>query len=212
MSEGGNRRRQHGGRDQGTQDAIDRMDIPNKLEAPRHWRSSRRPMRRLRQSRNCKRPRSRKFLAQRSPLPTPLSSRPDAPTTPVTRSRIGKVEARVRYRRRVRNPRVPSGPRGVARAIYASHKTGYVYGVAAATGLGPVALVQCSRCLGFGHSKKWCREQNDARTVEAIYRSHVSRPQSCSTPKCINCTRAGCEDVAHSALSQNAASAPNGTL
>ncbi|GBP91340.1 hypothetical protein EVAR_57757_1 [Eumeta japonica] len=22
-------------------------------------------------------------------------------------------------------------------------------------------LVQCSRCLGFGHSKKWCREQND---------------------------------------------------
>ncbi|GBP97451.1 hypothetical protein EVAR_61158_1 [Eumeta japonica] len=34
------------------------------------------------------------------------------------------------------------------------------------------------------------------------YVSHVSRPQSCSTPKCINCTRAGCEDVAHSALSQ----------
>ncbi|GBP91337.1 hypothetical protein EVAR_57754_1 [Eumeta japonica] len=69
-----------------TQDAIDRMDIPNKLEgSARHWRSSRRPMRRLRQSRNCKRPRSRKFLAQRSPLPTPLSSRPDAPTTPVTR-------------------------------------------------------------------------------------------------------------------------------
>ncbi|GBP91336.1 hypothetical protein EVAR_57753_1 [Eumeta japonica] len=41
----------------------------------------------------------------------------------------GKVEARVRYRRRAKPPRVPSGPRGVARAIYASHKTGYVYGL-----------------------------------------------------------------------------------
>ncbi|GBO98303.1 hypothetical protein EVAR_84187_1 [Eumeta japonica] len=181
-----------------TQDAIDRMDIPNKLEGPaRHWRSSR-PMRRLRQSRNCKRPRSRKFLAQRSPLPTPLSSRPDAPTTPVTRrssshasddaiKRIetqkslqvskpepslpliiirdvlkvnsdaqiveslkrqnghttegldwGKVEARVRYRRRARNP--SSAIRSSrCRPRYTRLIKPATCMVAAATGLGPVA-------------------------------------------------------------------------
>ncbi|GBP92805.1 Putative 115 kDa protein in type-1 retrotransposable element R1DM [Eumeta japonica] len=65
-------------------------------------------------------------------------------------------------------------------------------------------------CSGdrFGTSRLWCsaravlvsaivrngaeNKMTSARTVERSYRSHVSRPQSCSTPKCINCTRAGC--------------------
>ncbi|GBP00241.1 hypothetical protein EVAR_66469_1 [Eumeta japonica] len=205
-----------------TQDAIDRMDIPNKLEAPQDtgdqadpcggcgkaetasgreaassWPKDRRcphpyrlvPMRQPHQrssSHAC--PMTLSSASRRAlKLNLKISASKPEPSLPLiiirdvlkvnsdaqiveslkrqnghtTEGLIGEVEARVRYRRRARNPRVPSGPRGVARAIYASHKTGYVCGVAAATGLGPVALVQCSRCLGFGHSKKWCREQND---------------------------------------------------
>ncbi|GBP97793.1 hypothetical protein EVAR_90926_1 [Eumeta japonica] len=41
-------------------------------------------------------------------------------------------------------------------------KTGYVYvGLQRRPVWDQSPLVQCSRCLGFGHSKKWCREQND---------------------------------------------------
>ncbi|GBP49275.1 hypothetical protein EVAR_102218_1 [Eumeta japonica] len=103
----------------------------------------------------------------------------------------GKVEARVRYRRRARNPRVPSGPRGVARAIYASHKTGYVYvGLQRRPVWDQSPLVQCSRCLGFGHSKKWCREQNDKCAHCEGDHTGPTCPdrKAAQPPKCINCT------------------------
>ncbi|GBP72796.1 hypothetical protein EVAR_40297_1 [Eumeta japonica] len=145
-------------RSRGTQDAIDRMDIPNKLEGLRKTLEIK-PTTYAAAAAKPKLQAAAKpqVPGPRSPLPTPLSSRPDAPTTPVTRSRRESATADVRE-----TPRVPSGPRGVARAIYASHKTGYVYvGLQRRPVWDQSPLVQCSRCLGFGHSKKWCREQND---------------------------------------------------
>ncbi|GBP92816.1 hypothetical protein EVAR_57328_1 [Eumeta japonica] len=98
----------------------------------------------------------------------------------------GKVEARVRYRRRARNP-LECHPVLERRPVWDQSP-----------------LVQCSRCLGFGHSKKWCREQNDKCAHCGGDHTGPTCPdrKAAQPPKCINCTRAGCEDVAHSALSQ----------
>ncbi|GBP48519.1 hypothetical protein EVAR_16188_1 [Eumeta japonica] len=67
-----------------TQDAIDRMDIPNKLEGLRKTLEVK-PTTYAAAAAKPKLQAGRPSSWQRSPLPTPLSSRPDAPTTPATR-------------------------------------------------------------------------------------------------------------------------------
>ncbi|GBP98436.1 hypothetical protein EVAR_9230_1 [Eumeta japonica] len=78
----------------------------------------------------------------------------------------GKVEARVRYRRRARNPRVPSGPR--CRPRYTSQKPATCMGVAAATGLGPVASCSARAVLVSAIRNGAENKMTSARTVEAI--------------------------------------------
>ncbi|GBO98996.1 hypothetical protein EVAR_70681_1 [Eumeta japonica] len=128
----------------------------------------------------------------------------------------GKVEARVRYRRRARNPLECHPVLEVSPALYTRLiKAGFVYvGLQRRPVWDQSPLVQCSRCLGFGHSKKYCRELNDKCAHCGGDHTGPLCPgrKAAQPPKCINCTRAGCEDVALSAFSQNAASAPNGTL
>ncbi|GBP33601.1 Retrovirus-related Pol polyprotein from type-1 retrotransposable element R1 [Eumeta japonica] len=79
------------------------------------------------------------------------------------RSRLEKVEARVCYRRRARNPLECHPVLEVSPALHMRLiKAGFVY---VELQRRPVwdqsPLVQCSRCLGFGHSRKFCRKQND---------------------------------------------------
>ncbi|GBP88698.1 hypothetical protein EVAR_60634_1 [Eumeta japonica] len=93
------------------------------------------------------------------------------------RSQLGKVEARVRYRRRAKNPLECHPVLEVSPALYTRLiKAGHIY---VGLQLRPVwnqsPLVQCSRCRGFGHNRKYCREEAilssctlppNARTVE----------------------------------------------
>ncbi|XP_063542074.1 uncharacterized protein LOC134750762 [Cydia strobilella] len=65
-------------------------------------------------------------------------------------------------------------------------------------------LVQCTRCLGFGHGKRFCHEPEDLC-------SHCGGPHLRATceewlarvpPKCKNCTKANLEDTEHDAFNQ----------
>lgn len=65
-------------------------------------------------------------------------------------------------------------------------------------------LVQCTRCLGYGHGKRFCKEPADAC-------SHCGGPHlrvECADwlagaqPKCRNCTRQGLENAEHNAFSE----------
>lgn len=66
-------------------------------------------------------------------------------------------------------------------------------------------LVQCSRCLGYGHSRKFCKESVDGC-------SHCGGPHlkaKCdewavaAPPTCINCSRAKLENREHNAFSSD---------
>ncbi|GBO98768.1 hypothetical protein EVAR_252_1 [Eumeta japonica] len=108
----------------------------------------------------------------------------------------GKVEARVEC-----HPVLEVSPALYTRLI----KAGFVYvGLQRRPVWDQSPLVQCSRCLGFGHSKKYCREQNDKCAHCGSDHTGPLCPgrKAAQSPKCINCTRACCEDVAHSAFSQ----------
>ena len=64
-------------------------------------------------------------------------------------------------------------------------------------------LVQCTRCLGYGHGRRFCKEPADLC-------SHCGGPHMSADcpdrrlgekPACRNCARAGIEDHAHNAFS-----------
>ncbi|KAL4702891.1 hypothetical protein ACJJTC_012474 [Scirpophaga incertulas] len=65
-------------------------------------------------------------------------------------------------------------------------------------------LTQCSRCLGYGHSKRHCTEETE--TCSHCGKFHLK--QECegwkkeTTPTCINCTRHKREKADHSAFSE----------
>ncbi|GBP48762.1 hypothetical protein EVAR_32782_1 [Eumeta japonica] len=64
-------------------------------------------------------------------------------------------------------------------------------------------LAQCSHCLGYGHSRRFCREASEKCAhcggdhVDAKCRSRSAE----EPPKCINCMRAGRADTAHGGFS-----------
>ncbi|GBP01631.1 hypothetical protein EVAR_90445_1 [Eumeta japonica] len=93
------------------------------------------------------------------------------------KSSIGKGRGRESATADVRDP--SSAIRSSrCRPRYTRPKTGYVWGCGRPVYQSPSS----ARCLGFGHSKKWCREQNDKRALWR--RLQVPRPdRSCSTPK-----------------------------
>lgn len=64
-------------------------------------------------------------------------------------------------------------------------------------------LVQCTRCLGYGHSRRFCKEESDSC-------SHCGGPHlkaECpsykqgNSPTCLNCTRVKNENCGHNAFS-----------
>lgn len=66
-------------------------------------------------------------------------------------------------------------------------------------------LVQCSRCLGYGHGKRFCREEVDvcSHCGGAHVRAQCTGWKEVSTPDCINCARSKLEFRDHSAFSSD---------
>lgn len=63
-------------------------------------------------------------------------------------------------------------------------------------------LVQCTRCLGFGHGRGICTEQKDkcSHCGQEHLRTKCPEYQEGKQARCINCTRAGLKDLGHDAL------------
>ncbi|XP_063623904.1 uncharacterized protein LOC134795903 [Cydia splendana] len=116
-----------------------------------------------------------------------------------------ELRVEVKYRRRTRNPHTCHVVASVSPIIWQR-----------ATGVGTVhvdlqrikvedqtPLVQCTRCLGFGHGKRYC-------TATADLCSHCGGPHlraECADwlakvpPKCRNCSKADMSDTEHNAFS-----------
>ncbi|GBP78581.1 hypothetical protein EVAR_57149_1 [Eumeta japonica] len=118
-----------------------------------------------------------------------------------------KVRARVCYRRRARNdlechPVLEVSPELYHRLI----KAGFVYvGLQRRPVWDQSPLVQCSRCLGYGHGKRYCKEVSErCAHCGGEHWRNMPGPKGWRAPKCVNCTKAGCEDTAHGAFSSSA--------
>ncbi|GBP72811.1 hypothetical protein EVAR_40312_1 [Eumeta japonica] len=116
-----------------------------------------------------------------------------------------KVRARVCYRRRARNdlechPVLEVSPELYHRLI----KAGFVYvGLQRRPVWDQSPLVQCSRCLGYGHGKRFCKEVSERCAHCGGEHTGITcrARKDGEPPKCVNCTKAGCEDTAHGAFS-----------
>ena len=65
-------------------------------------------------------------------------------------------------------------------------------------------LVQCTRCLGFGHSRRFCRDTQDLCSHCGGDHKKAECPSSRrgEAPKCINCDRARLTQKGHNAFDQ----------
>ncbi|GBP96389.1 hypothetical protein EVAR_65719_1 [Eumeta japonica] len=108
---------------------------------------------------------------------------------------MGKIVARVRYRKRKKPSGMSPSSGGFTCAIHPPHKKPATYMGCSEDRWDQSPLVQCSRCLGFGHKEILPRKADKC----ALWRRPpVFVPaRKTPSPRCINCTRAGCEDVAH---------------
>ncbi|GBO98346.1 hypothetical protein EVAR_84204_1 [Eumeta japonica] len=92
-----------------------------------------------------------------------------------------------------------------------------------ATGDGRAMTLSATRCS----SPRWCSVravsdtdtgallQRSVREVRALRGAHwrnMPGPKGWRAPKCVNCTKAGCEDTAHGAFSWSAGSEQNGMI
>lgn len=64
-------------------------------------------------------------------------------------------------------------------------------------------LVQCSRCLGYGHTRRFCKETEDscAHCVGRHSRAGCTKRTEGAAPECCNCALAGIEAREHTAFS-----------
>lgn len=117
----------------------------------------------------------------------------------------GEDRIEVKYRRRARNPHTGHVVLSTSPAIWqrALRVGSLRIDLQRVRVEDQTPLVQCTRCLGYGHGKRYCRE-----TVDLC--SHCGGPHlraECSDflvdipPKCRNCTKAGHERTEHNAFS-----------
>ncbi|CAK1553848.1 unnamed protein product [Leptosia nina] len=112
----------------------------------------------------------------------------------------------VRYRRRTRNPHANHVVLQVPPKMWQNiTEAGKVHiDLQRVVAMDQTPLVQCSRCLGYGHGRRLCKEEQDTC-------SHCGGPhkkeacpdhQNGIKPSCINCGRAGIERANHNAFEQ----------
>ncbi|CAH2225632.1 jg2421 [Pararge aegeria aegeria] len=68
-------------------------------------------------------------------------------------------------------------------------------------------LIQCSICLGYGHSRRFCKETQEkcSHCGGAHMKSNCEKWLAGATPSCCNCTRAGLDVVGHNAFGSECA-------
>lgn len=66
-------------------------------------------------------------------------------------------------------------------------------------------LIQCSRCLAYGHTRRYCREEKETccHCAGPHLRADCDKWQQGMAPHCRNCDKAGIDSVEHSALSSD---------
>lgn len=113
----------------------------------------------------------------------------------------------IKYRRRTRNPHTNHIVISTSPAIWRKVlDVGYLHiDLQRVKAEDQSPLVQCTRCLGYGHSKRFCKEPTDLC-------SHCGGPHlrtECADwladipPTCKNCTRDKLDQVCHNAFSYN---------
>ncbi|XP_049886395.1 uncharacterized protein LOC126380848 [Pectinophora gossypiella] len=65
-------------------------------------------------------------------------------------------------------------------------------------------LVQCTRCLGYGHGRRFCKETEDLCSHCAGPHLRMDCPQRVvgAEPECRNCIKAGIDNAAHNSFSK----------
>ncbi|CAH2097193.1 unnamed protein product [Euphydryas editha] len=66
-------------------------------------------------------------------------------------------------------------------------------------------LVQCTRCLGYGHGKKYCKEKTDlcSHCGGQHLSSRCAKRQEGAPPTCKNCSNAKLDKIDHNAFSES---------
>ncbi|CAG9793583.1 unnamed protein product [Diatraea saccharalis] len=63
-------------------------------------------------------------------------------------------------------------------------------------------LIQCTRCLQFGHGRKFCTESADRCSHCGGLHIRADCPDKGEPPRCCNCAHAELEDIEHNAFSR----------
>lgn len=122
---------------------------------------------------------------------------------------LGEEESRIaiKYRRRARNPHVSNivlstSPKIWQRALEAGSIHIDLQRVKVED---QTPLVQCTRCLGYGHGKRFCKEPADAcsHCGEPHIRAECPEWLAGLPPKCRNCRKTGQENAEHNAFSND---------
>lgn len=116
------------------------------------------------------------------------------------------VRMAVKYRRRARNPHtghviISTSPKIWRRAVDAGSLHIDLQHIRVAD---QSPLVQCSRCLGYGHSKRFCREPADlcCHCGGPHLKDKCEEWLTNGVPNCRNCVIAKLDETAHNAFSQ----------
>ena len=115
------------------------------------------------------------------------------------------LDIRVKYRRRARNTLERHVVLEVSPALWANMtQVGYVHiDLQRRPVYDQSPLVQCMRCLGYGHTQRFCVEKDDSccHCVNNHARGKCESIAKGSKSQCVNCRKAGIKDIAHSAFS-----------
>lgn len=114
---------------------------------------------------------------------------------------------KIKYRRKTRNPHTSHVIVSVSPAIWKrAIEIGIIHIDLQRIGVTDQSpLVQCSKCLGYGHSKRYCSEIEEKCSHCGNSHKKAECPDwlAGTTPKCCNCVKAKLELTDHNAFSQN---------
>lgn len=115
--------------------------------------------------------------------------------------------ARVKFRRKCRNTLVNHIILEVAPALWGRLiSVGFVHiDLQRRCVLDQSPLLQCTRCLGFGHSRRFCKETEDAcsHCAGLHLRSNCAKHRDGNPPACRNCLAAKLGGLEHDAFSED---------
>lgn len=120
---------------------------------------------------------------------------------------LEKVEQRmtIRYRRRTRNPHLNHVVLSVSPTIWrrAMELEKLRIDLQKVRVEDQTPLIQCTRCLGYGHGKRLCKEPEDlcSHCGGPHLRAHCADWLAAELPSCRNCQRAKLEMTSHNAFS-----------